>query len=179
MVKGEQKPVALKLSDSYFILMQSGKKVLRVNKILNGFYFMGRVDQQYTNTRGVSLDVFCRMMTRDAVKKLAHFHKKEGVSKEALHKGLDEMAQKREIDRYTHQRLKHMTRTCNCTAERLYYRLKNALGMERAHLVDGLNFRSENESMKIALDDFDLLRNTLKSQGGQFIDQGGNTHGKN
>lgn len=170
MKKDNKGAKAVKLSENYFALvLESGEKAFRITKILNGFYFIGRVDQQYTNTKGLSLEEFCRTMNRETLKKIAHFHKKDGVSKERLHKGLEDLVQRQELDRYTHQRLKHMTKTCNCTAERLYYRLKNALGIERDHLVDKLDFRSENESMKMALDDFDTLKNTLQSQGGKFI----------
>lgn len=168
---------AVKLSDTYFVLFsESGDKLLRVTKILNGFYFNGSVDQQYVNSKGVSLEEFCKTNNRESLKKIAHYHKKDGVSKEKLHKGLDELASRKELDRYMHQRLKHMTRTCNCTAERLYYRLKNALGTERAHLVDGLNFRAENDSMKLSLNDFDLLNEALKAQGYKFIEE--KTYGK-
>lgn len=179
MKKSDTPPKAIKMSESYFVLsVGPGRRALRINKILNGFYFIGGVDQQYSNSKGLSLEDFLRTMDRDALKKVAHFHKTDGVSKESLHKGLEELAKRKELDRYTHQRLRHMTRTCNCTAERLYYRLKNALGTERAHLVDKLDFRSENESMKMSLDDFDLWKKTLQLQGGKFIEKKELTNGK-
>jgi len=160
---------AVKLSDIFFVLKdETGKKVLKITKILGGFYVMGSVEQQFNNSKDLDIIDFCKTASKEELKKKAHYHKKAGVSKTSLHKGFDELLKSKEIDIHTFKRLVHMTKDCNCSSERMYYRLKNILGVEREHVVDKLNFRIENENMETSLNEFTLFCETLRKQEFKF-----------
>ena len=157
-------------SRHYVLKSSSGEKVVKITRVTKAFYVVGSVEQQFANSRGIGIEQFCRKSTRTSLMKVASFYKVAGVSKEKLHKGLDDLMKSKKMDMYTYKRLIHMTRSCGtCSANRLYYRLKNALGSDSAHLVDGLDFKEDNTDMESSLNDFELFKKTLQAQDYKLI----------
>lgn len=112
--------------------------------------------QSFPNPRKLKVSGFSiwALANPTALKNSAKYFTDEMISQELLHESLTALKEGGEMDLLMWKRLMHMTRNCNGSPNRLYYRLKNVFGTQKAGIVDKIKFRVKDPNLDKTVTDF-------------------------
>ena len=157
-----------KLLDDMF-RWKTPQGVCRIQRVPGGTIVLSGTSgsQTFSNPQKLSLEDYCKQAYKRGtsyMREVAREHKEKRINKNVIQESFKAMKQEGVLDNYSFQRLMHMTRSCNCTPERMYYRLKLFFGTEKEKLADRVSIKAETPLLDNTVNEFFNLCSQLSKQ---------------